>query len=326
MAMHRLSEFCVCPKCRASLEQSGDILRCMGCKTPYNVEAGIPILLPRYGTAQQARYYDCYQDIAHDDLSHPLESNRAARHGALARFIGDVRNKRVLDIGASNALYLKDLDAGFKVAVDIARPYLNSISEADGVVRVCGDAEYLPVSPEFFDVVVISDILEHLLKPERLVERLQKACRKGARIIVHIPWEENLEPYRDGKYEFAHLRSFNAYRFSAMWRGFYIKRYRATYPQLNEPIVFRLERRFPQVYYNVLVRMYFETDLWKREQMWRERWQRELPRRERLLLLLYKPTYRIFELRLIKRSLWAYAVWKATMWLTLSRPTSVRET
>jgi uncharacterized protein YbaR (Trm112 family) len=326
MAMHRLSEFCLCPKCRALLEQSDDMLRCVGCKTPYAIEAGIPILLPRYDTAQQAKYYDCYQDIARDDLSRPLESNRAARHDALKRFIGDVRDKKVLDIGASNALYLKNLDAGFKVALDIARPYLTSISEADGVMRVCGDAEYLPVNPGFFDVIVISDILEHLLHPERLVERLQAACRKGTRVIVHIPWEENLEPYRDMNYEFAHIRSFNAYKFSALWRNFYIKRSRATYPRLDEPIMFRLEKRLPQVLYNALVHIYFETDLWKREQTWRERWLRELPRRERVLLLLYKPTYRIFELRIIKRSVWSYALWKAGVSVGLCHSTPARET
>lgn len=299
------------------------MLQCVCCRGEYEITGGVPVLLPHYETAEQARYYECYQVIAQDDLNQPLECNRTARHDVLARFIGNVRNKKVLDIGASNALYLKNLDAGFKVALDIARPYLAAISETDDVVRVCGDAECLPLRTDFFDVVIISDILEHLLNPERLIERLKASCHKRTRIIVHIPWEENLEPYREMKYEFAHLRSFNAYKFSEMWRGFYIKRSHATYPSLDEPIVFRFERILPQLLYNALVHIYFETDLWKREQAWRDRWLRELPRRERLLLLVYKPAYRIFELRAIKKSLWAYALWKArVLWAQFASPST----
>ncbi|MGH7228905.1 MAG: methyltransferase domain-containing protein [Nitrospiraceae bacterium] len=307
---YSFAEYCVCPRCRAELSEQYGWLQCVSCGVRYEVRDGIPMLLPNYESKQEASYFDCYQEIAKDDLSRPLEERRDVRHAVLLKFIGNVKKKKVLDIGSSNALYLRKLDAAFKVAFDLAVSYLAAVPKEDGIARICGDAEYLPFKAGFFDVIVISGILEHLLHPDRLVQLLRSVCSRDTRVIVEIPWEEDLGQYRNANYEFTHLRSFSAYKFAELWRGFYIKRARSTYPSLEDPIFFRLGGKIPRVPYNVLVHVYFESNLWKREYEHRVRWIDELPRRERWLLIFYKPKFRMFELRTLKRSVWAYAFWK----------------
>jgi SAM-dependent methyltransferase len=287
------------------------MLQCVSCATEYPVRNGIPILLPKYASQGQVEYERCYRTIAEDDLRTPIEPQRESRHRMLMEFIGDVRGKSVLDIGSSHALYLKQMRAGVKVAIDIAIPYLEAAPQDDGIVRICGDAEYLPLKVGCFDIIIISDILEHLLYPHKLVDVLRAACRPDTRIIIHIPWEEQLESYRSAKYEFTHLRSFTSYRLAELWRGFHVKRVKETGPCLEEPIIFALERRLPRWLYNVLVHAYFETTLCKWDYETRTRWISELPQREWWLLYLYKPMFRIYELRLSRGALWPAVFWKA---------------
>jgi SAM-dependent methyltransferase len=301
--------YCVCPACRADLISEKTALRCVACDEKYPVRNGIPILLPAYGNQRQIQYERCYRAIAEDDLRAPIEPQRDSRHRMLVQFIGDVRGKSVLDIGSSHARYLVELEADVKVALDIATPYLEAASR-DGIVRICGDAEYLPVKAGCFDVIIISDILEHLLNPQKLVDVLRAACRSSTRIIVHIPWEERLESYQSAKYEFTHLRSFTAYRFAELWRGFHVKRVKETGPCLEDPIIFALEPRLPRSLYNVLVHAYYETNLSKWDYETRRRWISELPRREWWLLRLYKPMFRIYELKVLRSALWPAMFWK----------------
>ncbi|MCH7603341.1 MAG: methyltransferase domain-containing protein [Planctomycetes bacterium] len=297
----RVLHYCVCPACRSSdLRHESEKLVCPECDKTYPVIDGIPVLLPEYADEKQNRYLKNYEKLARDDLETPIVENRfMLLHQSLIRFIGSVKGKSILDVGSSDASYLRELVAKEKVAVDIALPYLQSIPEESGIMRVCGDAEDLPVDPGRFDVIIISDVLEHLLDPERLVSKLSQYCSSKTRIIIHIPWAESLDSYRDGQYEFAHLRSFQNYNLRLLFRDFRVKKSRYGLPDLTHPFLFSLEQVMPRFLFNRLVTLYFLTDLKYVEYHYRERWIRELPKRQWWLLRLYPGQFRMFDLRKI---------------------------
>jgi SAM-dependent methyltransferase len=295
---YQFVDYCVCPECTSKLIEVVGGLQCEECLRIYEIRDGIPILLPIYKDEERQRYFQCYQKLAEDDLKEPLEADRNYRHKALIDFVGDVRGKNVLDIGSSHGLYLSQLNAGHLLAFDIAFPYLEAIPVTSGVVRICGDAEYLPFAFGFFDIIIISDILEHLLRPEMLVQRLKIICKPDTRVILHVPWEEDLSPYQQSRYEFTHLRTFNAYSLAQLWHDFYIARKRSMHPSLEVPILFRLEERIPRSLYNLLLYIYYHKKYSYDEYRWRSRWIDELPKRERWLLYFYKPKFRMFELKL----------------------------
>jgi ubiquinone/menaquinone biosynthesis C-methylase UbiE/uncharacterized protein YbaR (Trm112 family) len=292
----KLLEICACPDCQSSLEVSGGGLRCTGCGRAFETQDRIPILLPLPTDDTGDRYLANYEAIATDDLVKPFEGNRRARHQKLKEFIGPVTGQRVLDIGSSDAMYLRQMDAEVKVALDIATEYLVAIPQDSGVLGVCGDAEQLPIKSGYFDVVIISDVLEHVLSPERVVEQLLRICRPDTRLIVHIPWEEDLSQYRDSAYEFTHLRSFNSFKFQVLFREFYERSSRGTYPQVI-PLPYRLYGLLPRHVYNWMIFAYQRTRLGTMIGRRSDKWNAELPRREWWLLLLYRPLFRMFELR-----------------------------
>ena len=287
-----------CPVCGSRLEYD-DALVCTGCRQPYQVEDGIPILLPPESGALELEYRENYDRIASDDLAEPIIANRELLlHSKLLNFIGDTSAASVLDIGSAYASYLRELDAARKFAVDLALPYLRKIPPEGVTARVCGDAEALPIDVRAFDVIIVADVLEHLLHPEKLVARLARDCRPETRIIVHVPWRESLEQYEDSPYKFVHLRSFDEYSFRLLFREFQVVRERKSLPILHEPIIFRLKPMLPRRLYEELVRAYFRSSLARAEVRKRSRWAEELPKRERWLLWFYEPVYKLFELRL----------------------------
>jgi SAM-dependent methyltransferase len=299
----RFIELCSCARCFSALADHGaDELVCTECGTVYPIVNGVLHLLPEYDDEVRARFLDNYNEIAKADLDSPFEENRAARHATLLRFIGDVRGKRVLDVGSSNAGYLQRMEgAAERVALDLAAPFLEAIPTETGILRVCADAETLPFRPGSFDVIVIADVLEHLLAPEHLVQRILAIVEPRTRVIVHIPWEEDLAQYRESEWEFAHLRSFTYYTFATLWNTFRIVRERSSYPALEEPFVFQLRRFLPLRLYNLASWAYFHRGYGTKEYERRARWIHELPERERWLVRLYRPLFKMFELRVLDR-------------------------
>lgn len=297
------ASFCVCTRCFDRLGQDGDDrLTCRACAASYEIRNGILMLLPEYADDdRRLRYLANYQRVAQDDLVQPFEHDREGRHAVLLDFIGDVRGRRVLDIGSSDAGYLRALEgAELEVAFDLAYPFLEAIPASAGIVAVCGDAEELPFEPGSFDVIVLSDVLEHVLDPVRLILRIRQIATTRTRIIVHVPWEEDIRRYESSEYEFSHLRSFDDYSFGLLWREFQIVRERSTHPALEQPIVFQLRRFLPLRLYNLLTYSYFHGSLGNREYEWRARWIAALPKHERLLLRFYRPNFKLFELRTLE--------------------------
>ena len=80
---------------------------------------------PEASSVLKDRYRHCYDRIAGDDLIHPLERGKDARNLPLLSLIGDVKGKRVLDVGSAQGLLLDQMQsASTKVCMDLAAAYL----------------------------------------------------------------------------------------------------------------------------------------------------------------------------------------------------------
>ena len=90
---------------------------------------------------------------------------------------------------------------------DISEDYL-AIARERGLNVARARIEKTPFVREFFDLVVATDVLEHVLDLNRAVRELLRVLRPGGILIVRTPNEEVLA-YDGQQYEFVHLRRFD---------------------------------------------------------------------------------------------------------------------
>jgi len=98
---------------------------------------------------------------------------------------------RVLDIGCGLQPYRRFLDPAQTeyVGIDRVGPLSNP--------TVVGSAESLPFPDESFDVVLSTQVLEHLPDPELALKEAVRVLRKGGRLILTVPgvWPTHEAPH-----------------------------------------------------------------------------------------------------------------------------------
>jgi SAM-dependent methyltransferase len=95
---------------------------------------------------------------------------------------------RVLDVGCRfGALTRAYVDGNQVVGIDVDREALAEAAKL-GIEPIWGDAaEPFPLDDESFDVVVLGELLEHLLLPERTVGEARRVLRPGGRLVGSVP-------------------------------------------------------------------------------------------------------------------------------------------
>jgi ubiquinone/menaquinone biosynthesis C-methylase UbiE len=124
------------------------------------------------------------------------EANRrlAQEMLGLAGLKGD---EMVLDIGCGSGWLIAALEKANPRGIcglDISRgQYLKAADPSmPRAPFVEGDAYYLPVRDESVDVVIMTEVLEHLDRPSAAVRDAARVLRRGGRLLVTVPAEEQI--------------------------------------------------------------------------------------------------------------------------------------
>ena len=75
--------------------------------------------------------------------------------------------------------------------------------------------EDMPYAEGFFDVVVCTDVLEHVIDLNLAFDKILRVLKPGGILIVRVPYREELSGYLapEYPYELVHLRSFDEHSF-----------------------------------------------------------------------------------------------------------------
>lgn len=185
---------------------------------------------------EKQRYVKCYEKIGQRNINGThaeSERERRRRLKPILKFIGDTEHKKVVDIGCNQG-FLLSLLKGYKVGVDIAVNVLKE-SKKKGLESICCNAENLCFKSECFDIIICTDILEHVLNPENVLKELYRILDKKGHLFIEIPYKEDLKQYDryEGIYEFTHLRSFDIEYISKLLVDFTIIEKRGSIPKIN---------------------------------------------------------------------------------------------
>jgi ubiquinone/menaquinone biosynthesis C-methylase UbiE len=107
---------------------------------------------------------------------------------------------RVLDIGSGSGWVARRLLAkGAKVvSVDLSLRNLREIKSALGqpsADSVLADAYHLPFRERLFDVVVISEVLEHLNSPAAGIREFERILAPRGKVVATTPYREKIQYY-----------------------------------------------------------------------------------------------------------------------------------
>ncbi len=134
------------------------------------------------------------QPAAEPELVYQLKESCYSSHSILLRlFPQDGRGATVLDVGCGNGYVGAILAArGYRV-VGLERSGGYSADFPSSVELIETDLERgLPRLHCDFDYVLCADILEHLRRPEILLQELRRVMKPGARLIVSLPNSGNI--------------------------------------------------------------------------------------------------------------------------------------
>jgi SAM-dependent methyltransferase len=205
----------VCPACASPLSPS---LMCIACDWRGKYRDGVPVLLRDSDETDAAMrsYTENYDRIARDDLDAKVMDERYVENLAdnFCRLIPHVSGSDICDIGSGKGFLVRKLlarGAASVTAVDISSPYLVRLTGKPGVLPILANAEALPFV-EHFDIIVATDVLEHVLNVGSFLYSVNRALRPNGRFYVRVPYRENLLPYSPHlgcSYQFVHLRTYD---------------------------------------------------------------------------------------------------------------------
>jgi len=93
--------------------------------------------------------------------------------------------------------------------MDISRDYLDQ-ARRHGVEVCYSRIEDMPYAEDTFDLIVCTDVLEHVLDLNLCCRKILAVLKPGGTLIVRVPVHEDLSRYLapDFPYEFVHVRGF----------------------------------------------------------------------------------------------------------------------
>lgn len=86
--------------------------------------------------------------------------------------------RAILDIGCGRGTYLKPIRRSIYIGCDIDHQNLKKITKRTNAHYVCADANQIPFKDNFFDLVLCSEVLEHLDVPLRALKEIIRVCKK----------------------------------------------------------------------------------------------------------------------------------------------------
>ena len=209
-----LKDMITCPACQYDkLMVTSDNIQCEECFRNYSIENGVPVLLSENkeiskkseihrAMGSEFNYIEHYhRDAIHYDYFQ--ESSGAVKHHErrLREYIvSQVRKEKgiILDVGCGNAWVARTFcPAGYPViSFDLA---IKNTSEAimrypfENHAAVTGDVFSLPFRPGSFDIIIASEIIEHVTEPALFVVHLFRLLKPGGTLIISTPYKEKIE-------------------------------------------------------------------------------------------------------------------------------------
>lgn len=116
--------------------------------------------------------------------------------------------QRILDVGVGLGRVLEGVSELDRYGIDISLDCL-LVAQKKGIRASFALIEDMPYAEAFFDVVVCSDVLEHVIDLNLACRKILVVVRDGGTLILRVPYKKDLNPYLEEAltYKYIHLRN-----------------------------------------------------------------------------------------------------------------------
>lgn len=114
----------------------------------------------------------------------------------------------ILDVGVGLGRVLSGFPDLRRYGVDISLGYLEQ-AQSHGIEVAYALVADLPYANDTFDVVMCTDVLEHVFDLYGTCAKILSVLKPGGVLIVRVPYREDLTSYLDSPYRFVHVRNFD---------------------------------------------------------------------------------------------------------------------
>lgn len=163
------------------LDLKDDVLVCTNCKTKYQIENGVPILLEKSSGKHIVKESHSLVEKIKSEVKNNVAVYKFARwaispstnlESSYKSLI--FRHSMILDVGAGSVKHDPKI-----VNMDIVK-YPN--------VDVVGDAHRLPFIANSYDLIIMKTMLEHSSNPNAIVDEVYRVLKKGGNVYASVPF------------------------------------------------------------------------------------------------------------------------------------------
>lgn len=131
-------------------------------------------------------------------LTNPYHFARSALWTAIADLAAQLPPGRVLDVGCGCSPYRSLIPASSYARLEFDTPENRAAKAAD----LWYDGSRFPVPDRSFDLVLCSQVLEHVFAPQAFMAEISRVLAQDGRLLLSVPfvWDEHEQPFDFGRY------------------------------------------------------------------------------------------------------------------------------
>lgn len=107
------------------------------------------------------------------------------------------KTDKVCDIGCGEGFLLKEIEGaryivGIEISITALKRAKEILNNRPEIEIIKADAQKIPIPDEIFDVVLCSEVLEHLPDPKIVLKEIHRIIKHKGRLVISVPNEKRV--------------------------------------------------------------------------------------------------------------------------------------
>jgi len=187
-------ELFICPECKTKLTRANQKLTCPLCKKEV-LQDGRFLDFSQLTPKLNLKFADYLSNLY---IHAGTEQNDINDNWRIHKIIQKIPKKEIgsicLEIGGADGPLTPILEDRYSIvfSIDLSKPFLKRIeTKTKKTFCILGDAQFLPLIDNSVDVVVCSEVLEHVLIPTQLLLEIRRILKPDGYCLLSVPNETN---------------------------------------------------------------------------------------------------------------------------------------